>query len=663
MQDNSQQIPKSPAAERPLSRLRTLLVSRPYSVILLAALAYNLSYKLYWAHRLNLLGQFYRWVPADLIVLLGIEAIFAIVCSRWSKKAVIRLITFAAALICTWSVMNSGWLLRNGQQLLPSNLIPLFRDPINGFSILGGNFKANPMATVILFAPAAVLLAFFFYVMAKPRAANYNRKRFARRIRISLVLVVIAALAYALTGLRKSSGSTATDLRNNCQLRAITSLLGAGRLKRAKMHKPTRVIPSFDQISIAPAQKSDYNIVIIVLEGIQYQLTSLADKDRNLTPFLADLAEQGIQFSNARCVLSHTTKALFGLLTGFTPSVSHDLAEAVPAEKPYASLATILKQSLGYRTAFFQSAKGNFECRPGLAYNLGFDKFWARDDLNDPNAFVGYLACDEFALLKPITEWIQAQSGPFLIAVMCSVTHDPYEVPAWFGEPKKELFDRYIQTISYTDSFLAALDVELAKLNLTDKTILCVVSDHAEAFGEHGQLGHERIAFEETLRVPFVIRAPALIQPGTSVTQPASSLDLTPTLLGLLGFDTDKANFDGRNVFSDNLENRRVYFAGWLEQSPAGFIQAQKKYFYDPVNKSVTLYDLKRDARELVQIPLEEDHEKALEQQITNWRQQSIFKINQQHTGQKILFDRWLCRWTDRVSSAKYQPNHKHPSN
>lgn len=662
MKDNSQQIPESSTAERPLLKLRTLLVSRPYSVILLAALIYNLSYKLYWAHRLELLGQFYRWVPADLIALLGIETIFAIICSRWPKKSAIRLITFAAALICAWSVMNSGWLLRNGHQLLPSNFIPLFRDPINGFSILGGNFKAMPMATIILFTPAAVLLAFFFYVMAKPRVAHYNRKRFARRIRLSLVLVIIAALTYALTGLGKTSSSTAADLRNNCQLRALTSLLGARRLKRAKIHEPTRVIPSFDQISITPAQKPDYNVIIIVLEGIQYRLTSLVDEEKNLTPFLADLAEQGVQFSNARCVLSHTTKALFGLLTGFTPSISQDLAEAVPAEKPYASLATILEQSSGYRTAFFQSAKGNFECRPGLAYNLGYNKFWARDDLNDPNAFVGYLACDEFAMLKPITEWIQAQSGPFLVTVMCSVTHDPYEVPAWYGEPKKELFDRYIQTISYTDNFLAALDIELTKLKLTDNTILCVVGDHAEAFGEHGQFGHERIAFEETLRIPFVIRASSLIQPGTLVNQPVSSIDLTPTLLGLLGFEVGTIGFDGRDVLGNNLENRRVYFAGWLEQSPAGFIQADEKYFYDPVHKSVTLYDLKHDARELAQILLEENQEKDLEQQITQWRQQSIFKINQQHTGQKILFDRWLCRWTDRVSSAKYQPNQKSPS-
>ncbi|MHC4545018.1 MAG: hypothetical protein ACYSYL_10905 [Planctomycetota bacterium] len=64
-----------------------------------------------------------------------------------------------------------------------------------------------------------------------------------------------------------------------------------------------------------------------------------------------------------------------------------------------------------------------------MVYNLGFDKFWARDDLNDPNAFLGYLACDEFSMLGPITEWIKAEERPFLLTILCSVTHDPYEVP------------------------------------------------------------------------------------------------------------------------------------------------------------------------------------------------------------------------------------------
>ena len=402
---------------------------------------------------------------------------------------------------------------------------------------------------------------------------------------------------------------------------------------------------------------------MVVLEGIQYRYTSLADKQLkapgNLTPNLAALAQQGVEFTNARSMLTHTTKALFALLTGRLPSVSQDLAEAVPAVMAYAGIATILKSKLNFRTAFFQSAKGSFECRPGLVHNLGFDKFWARDDLNDPNAFLGYLACDEFAMLKPISEWIKADEKTFFLTVLCSVTHDPYEVPEWFATPAKEHVECYRQAISYTDKFLAALDAELAKLNLADKTIFCVVGDHGEAFGEHGLFGHERIAFDEVLRVPWVIRAPSLIEPAVRVKQPVSSVDLAPTLLALLGFDTSTAGFNGLNALGRLPDDRKVYFSGWMQQGPAGFVQAEHKFIYNPATKTVSLYDFSDDPFELVGIEVSESHAQEIADDVIAWRRNSIFRLNQQRAGKKMLFDSWLCRWANRISWAKYRPEVK----
>ncbi|UCC22987.1 MAG: sulfatase-like hydrolase/transferase, partial [Planctomycetota bacterium] len=410
------------------------------------------------------------------------------------------------------------------------------------------------------------------------------------------------------------------------------------------------------KIGHATGPQCDYNVVIVVLEGIQYRFTSLYDKQSNLTPYLATLAEQGVEFSNARSLVTHTTKSLFSLLTGRFPSVSQDIAEAVPATKPYAGIATILKQNLDFRTAFFQSAKGNFESRPGLVYNLGFEKFWARDDLNDPNAFLGYLACDEFSMLEPIVEWIKADNKPFFLTVLCSVTHDPYKVPEWFATPAKEPEERYRQAVSYTDKFLAALDVELAKLNLSDRTVFCVIGDHGEAFGEHGLFGHERIAFEEVLRIPFCLRAPFLLQPGTKVTEAVSSVDLAPTLLALLAFDTGAAGFDGVNVMGQIPDDRKVYFSGWLRESPAGFVTAGRKFMYYPTTEVVSVYDLDADPLELRRIELSEQEAKKIAEQIITWQKNSVFQLNKERTGEGTLFDRWFCSWKSRNPSAKYAP-------
>jgi lipoteichoic acid synthase len=259
-------------------------------------------------------------------------------------------------------------------------------------------------------------------------------------------------------------------------------------------------------------------------------------------------------------------------------------------------------------------------------------------------------------MLKPIVEWIKTDNKPFFLTVLCSVTHDPYEVPEWYATPAKEPEERYRQAISYTDKFLAALDVELTKLNLADKTVFCVIGDHGEAFGEHGLLGHERIAFEEVLRIPFCLRAPFLVQPATRVTQAVSSVDLSPTLLALLGFDAGVAGFDGHNVLGYISDDRKVYFSGWLRQSPTGFVKANRKFIYYPTTEMVSVYDLDADPFESVRIEMSEQQAEEIADDIITWRKNSIYQLNQQKTGKKMLFDSWLCRWNNRVASAKYRP-------
>jgi len=627
--------------------------ARPYTVLMLAALIYTLVVKLFHSLRCHLADEYLSWVLADISFLLGIEVILAMICFRWGRTWVVRLVTLVAALVCTWSVMNAGWLIRTGTQILPRVLLPLIRAPVHSFLIVAVNLVEMPIAAIVLLAPGFLTLAFLFAVLAKPKLPGYNHKRFVMRVAFCVMIILMAVVVRPSLAKRRSPQIASVGLRHNAQFRAVLSLVLP---EYRGLPDPERKIPRSDELDIAlERQCVGYNVVIVILEGIQYRYSSLADGPNNLTPYLATLASEGVNFSNTRSCLTHTTKALFALLTGRFPSASQDLAEAVPSVKPYASIATILGGTLNYRTAFFQSALGSFESRPGLVYNLGFDKFWARDDLDDPNSFLGYLACDEFALLQPVAEWLRAGEGPFFVTILCSVTHDPYEVPDWFGAPAKEPVERYRQAICYTDKFLAALDVELANLHLTERTVLCVVGDHGEAFGEHGQLGHERIAFDEVLRVPFCLRAPFLVEPGLTITDPVSSVDLVPTVLALLSFGTEAAAFDGVNALGLIPERRRVYFAGWMQEGPAGFIEGHRKFIYNPTNKTACVYDLRADPFELDRMELAGPDIERVAKEVSGWRKSSIFQIDQQRTGRMMLFDRWLCRWSSRVSSAKYQ--------
>lgn len=630
-----------------------VLAPRAHTVIMFIALCYTLAVKFFHSCRYGLADEYLGWILADIACLLAIEALLALSCYRWPRKWIMRAAAIIAAVMCTWSIVNAAWLIRTGNQILPRTFLSLVRAPVNALCMVGVNLAKMPVAASILLVPSAIALAFFISCLARPRLPAYNRKRFRIRIGICVMIAAAAVIARPTLARRGSTQIGAVGLRSNSQLRAIISLV-VSDYRRAP--DPKRAMQSFDQLEVVPgAQRPRQNVLVVVLEGIQYKYTSLADPARNLTPYLASMAAQGAEFTNMRSALTHTTKALFALFSGRFPSASQDIAEAVPAAKPYGGIASIVRDKLGYRTAFFQSAMGCFEARPGLIYNLGFEEFWSRDDLDDPNTFVGYLGSDEFSLLKPITSWIKAKEQPFFAVVLCSVTHDPYVVPEWFGEPEREPVDRYRQSILYTDKFLAALDVELARLSIADETIFCVIGDHGEAFGEHGLLGHNRIAFDEILRVPFCLRAPFSLEAGSKITQPVSSVDLTPTLLTLLGLETGLAGFDGLNVLGPLPADRKVYFSGWMQEGPTGYVQGSRKFVYHPTERTACVYDVEADPLELTRIELGGQRMQDIVDEICAWRRETVFRPSQMRTGRKLLFDRWLCRWTNRVSSAKYK--------
>jgi len=157
--------------------------------------------------------------------------------------------------------------------------------------------------------------------------------------------------------------------------------------------------------------------------------------------------------------------------------------------------------------------------------------------------------------------------------------------------------------------------------------------------------------------VPLVVRAPSLVEPGTRVTKTVSSVDLAPTILDLLGFDANGADFDGVNALGPLPDDRKVYFSGWLQESPAGFVIANRKFLYNPTDKAVSLYDLSADPHELIRIELPGPQAQRIASEIITWRKNSIFQLNQERAGRKILFDSWQCRWINRLAWAKRYPD------
>lgn len=82
---------------------------------------------------------------------------------------------------------------------------------------------------------------------------------------------------------------------------------------------------------------------------------------------------------------------------------------------------------------------------------------------------------------------------------------------------------------------------------LLDNTVVIFTSDHGYFYGEHGLSVERRLAYEEAIRIPLLVRYPPLVKPGTVVDAMVLTIDLCPTLLEFAGVPLPK-NLHGRPI-------------------------------------------------------------------------------------------------------------------
>ena len=100
---------------------------------------------------------------------------------------------------------------------------------------------------------------------------------------------------------------------------------------------------------------------------------------------------------------------------------------------------------------------------------------------------------------------------------------------------RREATAAYYACVSFVDAQVDVLLKTLDRLKLRDRTIIVLLGDHGFHLGEHGGLWRKNTLFEESVRVPFIVAAPGLGQPGVATRGLVESLDLYPTLVDLAG--------------------------------------------------------------------------------------------------------------------------------
>jgi len=351
------------------------------------------------------------------------------------------------------------------------------------------------------------------------------------------------------------------------------------------------------------------DVILVTIDTLRADAVGYSGNTRVKTPFLDRLASQGVVFTNAHAHNVVTLPSHVNILTGLYPYQHgvHDNA-GFKLDAKNETLSTMLHRA-GYATGAFIGAYP-LDARYGL--NAGFDVY---DDNYGKGAASLDFANQERpagAVLEAAARWWSANSGkPRFLWVHLYDAHAPYRPPEPFASAYAS--DPYLGEVAAVDH---ALDAQLAPIIDSDPNALVIITaDHGEGRGDHGELTHGLFAYEATLKIPLIVRAPG----AKHHVEPAyvRHVDIVPTVLDALSIAKPRV-LPGASLLG-KIEPHDSYFEslsaslnrGWAPLT--GVIHRGEKYIELPIAE---LYDLPRDPKELTNLRAERRRDADEERQL-----------------------------------------------
>ncbi len=381
---------------------------------------------------------------------------------------------------------------------------------------------------------------------------------------------------------------------------------------------------------LAPLAQRPLQIVLISLDTLRADHLSGYGYPRATSPEIdRRLIGEGVRFADASTTIGSTGIAHLSLFTGLFPRQQRTPGRLRPAD-PTTTLTERLRRA-GFATGAFTEdglVAGAF------GFRNGFDLFREYHVVSDAR---GTRVFDD-----AVTFLRDNQRTRFFLWLHTYKVHDPWEyaettrtrfadgagwadgtldqrVPA----SHRPLMDDYDRTIVEADAMVARLLDEIDRLGMRERTLVVLLADHGEAFGEHGIFGHGDGPYQEELHIPLVLRGPGV---GRGVRHtPVSITDVASTILDLAG-DHEPRLGSGRSLASlvrtdatPEMATAAAHpmFFTWLHTDADGVRQGTVKLIRD--GASCREYDLAAD-------PLEQDPRavscdgSALAQEIARYR-------------------------------------------
>ncbi len=402
---------------------------------------------------------------------------------------------------------------------------------------------------------------------------------------------------------------------------------------------------SFPDVLNASPGGSKPNIIFILSDDHRWDHMSYVGHPFVETPNMDRLAREGILFENAFVTTSLCSPSRASFITGNYAHTHGVLNNITPWDNDNITFLELLK-GIGYDTAFI----GKWHMPGNLPELRGVDKFITFtvqggqgryfdcplivDGVEEPSRKT-YITEE---LTDRAIEFINSdRKNPFCLYLSHKAVHHqffpPEDLEDLYSDVKLDLpkdFDPYVtltkgnllygmlgvmqkKYLNYCRA-LVAMDREIGRLldkldemGIAKDTVVIYAGDNGYFWGEHN-LVDKRWAYEEAIRIPFIVRAPGITRdPGRWAPNMVTNVDLTPSILDIVGIDVPRY-MEGESFVpilrSASAPGREAwlyeYFKDYPYRVPPHFAirTNTQKYIEYEGRKKPELFDLASDPKE-----------------------------------------------------------------
>jgi len=392
------------------------------------------------------------------------------------------------------------------------------------------------------------------------------------------------------------------------------------------------------------------NIVFVLSDNQRWDFMGCAGHPFVRTPHLDRLAEQGILFSNAFVTTSLCSPSRASFLTGQAARTHGVRNNLTPWNDERVTFLELLEEA-GYDSAFI--GKWHMPGRlPGLRGVDLFVTFTIQKGqgryFDCPLVVNGVVTPSRRPYItEELTDYAiefisKPRKAPFCLVLSHKAVHHRWLPPpdladlyatrtppfppeynplvfitggnlfeGLIGRPD-ELYRDYARVVTALDRETGRLLAAIDRLGLAENTVVVFASDNGFFWGEHQRGGTGRWPYEESIRIPFIVRAPGFVKnPGRRADQMILNIDLAPSLLEMAGLPTPEG-MEGRSFVpalqSGSAPGRRAwlyeYHADFPFRAPSSYAVRTNQHIYIEFEgrRDCELYDLREDPRQRINL-------------------------------------------------------------